>query len=71
MTAEQMAVLGKSKEQVKAELLKKNEMASKNFIQAQMQDSYNIGYQDGFKEAMESFGVNEKELASFKSQIRG
>jgi hypothetical protein len=71
MTAEQMAVLGKSKEQVKAELLKKNEMASKNFIQAQMQDSYNIGYADGFKEAMDSFGVNEKELASFKTQIRG
>ena len=70
MTVDQMNALGKSKEQIKQELLKKADVASKGFIEKEIKDAYAIGYADGFKEAMDAFGIKQAEVAAIKTQVR-
>ena len=71
MTVDQINALGKSKEQITAELLKKADVASKGFIEKEIKDAYNVGYADGFKEAMDMFGIKQNEVAAVKTQLRG
>ncbi len=68
MDISQLNTLGKSTDQIKAELLRQAESASKDFIQKQLQDSYNMGYAKGFKEALASFSISQKEIEAFKKQ---
>lgn len=71
MTVDQIQALGKSKEQIKQELLKKADVATKGFIEKEIKDAYSVGYADGFKEAMEMFGIKQAEVSAVKAQLRG
>lgn len=71
MTVDQIQALGKSKEQIKQELLKKADVASKGFIEKEIKDSYSLGYADGFNDALAHFGIKQTEVAAVKSQLRG
>jgi hypothetical protein len=71
MNVDQLNAIGKNKEQIKQELLKKADVASKGFIEKEIKDAYSIGYADGFNDALAHFGIKQNEVTAVKSQLRG